>query len=152
MNSSLTYTSISVGDIANVALLIVAVVALVFAFLQAREARRQRRAQVTLHIYDMLSAPDARLSRRYLLNQLPEVPNPESLTDEDWSHIEAVWVTFQRVAVYLEQGLIEEEPIFRMYSFGIITAWEKLAPYVDYQGGASFSHAVMIPNEYIRKI
>lgn len=134
MNFSISDASVSVGDLANVALLLVATVALVFAYLQAREASRQRRAQVTLHVYDMLSATDARRSRRHLLNQLPETPNPETLSREDWEHIEAVWVAFQRVAIYLEQGLIDEESIFRMYSFGIITAWEKLAPYVDYQG------------------
>lgn len=131
---NLTFNSqITVSDIASAVTALVAIFALVFAVVQVRESRRQRVAQMTQHVFEMLGSPESRESRRYLFNQIPEGVRVQDLTREQWSRIENIWVDFERVAQYIRHDLVDRDAILDTYAVTIIPTWARVAQYADYQ-------------------
>jgi hypothetical protein len=135
---------VSLGDIATLTAAFIGMLALLFAYFQVREAKRQRLAQSTQHAFELLSSKESRENRRYVYNEIPPSIEPEELTPAQWARIEDYWVDFERVAQYIKLGLVDRDSIVRMYSFGLIAGYTRLQPYVAYQGRLRGSQEVFL--------
>lgn len=129
----------SIGNIAvSIAALVAAVTAVIagralgFAREQVAEAQKQRHSQMTQHIADILGSKESRERRRRIYNNIPSDPSAD-ISNEDWSAMEDVWCEFERIAQYVDRGLVERDAIIETYSFGIIASWKKLKPFADLQ-------------------
>jgi len=122
------------GNVGTIATAVIALLAMVFACWQIIETRRQRLAQLVAHVYEFLGSKESRANRRFIFNELPAGADPASLTVEQWERIEAVWSEFEHAAQYVELGLVPIDVLTRRYSIALITTWERLEPFILYQG------------------
>jgi hypothetical protein len=123
----------SIRDIVDIASVIAALAAAGGLFLvacQTRGAEKARQLQATLAIFDNLGSDEQRALRRFVYNELPEIPT--DFSDETVMKLEKVCDAFQRAGLLFNRGLVSKDVLLHYYGETTVRCWDKLQPYVEH--------------------
>lgn len=116
------------ANISTVIAAIVIIVAAILALWQIRESRNARFLDGTMSIFEMFDRRGFRELRRFVYIDLPS--EPETITPEQLLKAEEVWVTFNELAVMLQNNFLHRNLMMQMYSDTYVRSWLKLEPHV----------------------
>ena len=105
------------------------------AYRELNELDISRHMQVADRLFEELNAPENIEARRWVFQHLPDDPAAGigSLTPEGREAVKRVLNSLDRVAFLTQAGWIPEETVMPWMNPMIVKAWNKLAPYVDYE-------------------
>jgi hypothetical protein len=133
--------------------LIFVAIATIFAVRQLKENTKVRQAEILDKIFEYVSSPEIRNSRKKArVIELPE--SLEQLTADQKDAIETTLVGWARVGVLLRFGLfgsLEVDRLFETYSLSIDNSWEKLKRYAMHQRVQSGMPDYWFDVEYLAK-
>ena len=98
---------------------------------QLKEMAKVRHLEAMLQIFEMIGSKEARNHRRFIYKNLND--NPEMLSPDEWSIVEDVSVTFDRIGNLVEHELIPERELFNGHAIVIARLWIRLEPYIKYR-------------------
>ncbi len=117
----------AVGAIAVIAQTTVLIVAVILALRQARAAVAAQQLQGIHRIHDDLAA--TRDERAWLYNEISV--NPKDLSADEWIRLHALLTRFDAIATLCEDGIVDEELLFKSHDAMLARLWHSARPYVE---------------------
>ncbi len=107
----------------------------IIGYRQLTLATSSRHMAVADRLFAELNSPENIEARRWVFQNLAGDPvkGSRSLTPEGWAAVKQVLNSLDRVAFLTQVGWIPEEMIMPWMNPMVVKAWDKLAPYVDYE-------------------
>jgi hypothetical protein len=118
--------------------LVIALVGLLIAMRQSREASRARRLTATKLLLDEIGNNEVRMARAFVLEEMQDFTVDDirdkrvALTGDAIRNARRVGVAYDRVGVMIKQGLIDERTLYNSQNVEIKEIWRKIEPMVRF--------------------
>lgn len=116
------------ASIATILGFIVLTYTAILVFNQLKEMTKARHLEALLRVYDMIGSAEARKHRAFIYNELNS--KPESLSPREREIVEQVSVTFDRIGILVESGLVPKKELFEGHHEIFVKTWRKLESYI----------------------
>jgi hypothetical protein len=110
----------------------IALVTAIIALRQVWEAKRARSIDAFLTISSDLSTPEARAARRSIYTQI-RLLKAEELTWEQRECVSVVGISFDRLGVAINKGLLPADVALEMYFETVIKTWDSIKHVVVFE-------------------